>query len=207
MLTAALHPSWMLVRLELETRAHTAGADADRLTLLDDASPTRYRQYLCRTLGFEAAFEDKLARMHDLDPQIQKLRGMTGRLRADLRALGMTDPQIDSLPRCTVPLQKTAPQALGWIYVLERNSLVHGLIRRHLATRLPREVTVATTYLAMHDGKPGTRYRELGVVLDHVARSSPYAPGAIVSAAHEAFRLQRQWYATFAKREVPLAAS
>jgi heme oxygenase len=206
MLTAAQHPSWMLVRLELETRCHTGNADSDRLVLLDDPSPTRYRQYLSRTLGFEESFEDKLARMQDLDPVIERLRGMTGKLRADLRALGMTDPQIDHLPRCSIPLLKSAPQALGWIYVLERNSLVHGLIRRHLAPRLPREHSVATTYLATHDGKTGTRYRELGVVLDNVARVSPYAPGAIVSAAHEAFRIQRQWYALFAKRDTPLAS-
>ena len=206
MLTAAQHPSWMLVRLELETRAHTGTADADRLILLDDTTPTRYRQYLARTLGFEEAFEDKLARMHDLDPAIERLRGMTGKLRADLRALGMTDQQIDQLPRCSIPLLKSAAQALGWIYVLERNSLVHGLIRRHLATRLPREVSVASSYLATHDGKPGTRYRELGTILDAAARTSPYAPGAIVSSAHEAFRLQRMWYATFAKRDTPLAS-
>jgi heme oxygenase len=206
MLTAGQHPSWMLVRLELETRAHTAGADSDRLVLLDDTTPSRYRQFLCRTLGFEESFEDRLARMHDLDPQIERLRCLTGRLRADLRAIGVTDPQIEHVQRCSIPMLKSAPQAMGWIYVLERNSLIHGLIRRHIGARMPREYSVASSYLAVHDGKPGTRYRELGTVLDAVARTSPYAPGAIVQAAHEAFRLQRLWYALFAKRDMPFAS-
>jgi heme oxygenase len=206
MLTAGQHPSWMLVRLELETRAHTAGADSDRMVLLEDTSPSRYRQFLCRTLGFEEAFEDKLARMHDLDPRIERLRSVTGRLRSDLRAIGVTDPQIEHVQRCTIPMLKSAPQAMGWIYVLERNSLVHGLIRRHIGTRLKHEYAVASSYLGLHDGKPGTRYRELGVVLDAIARASPYAPGAIVQAAHEAFRMQRLWYATFAKRDHTLAS-
>jgi heme oxygenase len=196
----------MLVRLELETHVHTPSADADRLVLFDDSSVPAYRQFLSRVYGFEAPVEEALARTHGLDPQIATLHAFAGLIHADLCALGMTDPQISRLPRCAVPELKSPAPALGWLYVLERNTLLHGLIRRHLARRIPKQMESALSYLSMHEGKPGTRYRKLGTVLDAFAKHTAFVPGQIVSAAHEAFRTQRHWFASFSKKYEPLAS-
>jgi heme oxygenase len=196
----------MLVRLEIETHVHTPSADADRLVLFDDSSVPAYRQFLSRVYGFEAPVEEALARTNGLDPQIATLHAFTQLLHADLRVLGLTDPQIGRLARCAVPELKSPAPALGWLYVLERNTLLHGLIRRHVARRIPKEMASAVSYLSMYEGKPGTRCRTLGTVLDSFARHTAFVPGQIVSAAHEAFRTQRHWFASFSNKYEALAS-
>jgi heme oxygenase (biliverdin-IX-beta and delta-forming) len=182
----------MLVRLELETRAHAEAADLDRMYLLEQTTPTRYRRYLAAAFGFEAPIDTMMACMTELDPAIAATYGLASKLRRDLRVLGITDSRIDLLPRCPmVPLFESTPQLLGWIYVLERSRMLNGLIRR----QLPPELAQASAYLSTHDGKIGTRYRRLGQLLDAYARELALSGGQIVRAAHDAFRAHRHWFA------------
>ena len=42
------------------------------------------------------------------------------------------------MPRCsTVFPFRTPAEALGWIYVVERNTLLHAVVERHLRSRMP----------------------------------------------------------------------
>jgi heme oxygenase len=201
----------MLVRLALETRSYHARADADRLALLEDATPGKYRAFLGRVLGFEGRYEEALRRTPGLDPQVVRTRAKADRIAVDLAALGMTEREIAALPRCnSIPsVFRTIAQALGWMYVVERNTLLHGLLRRHLEMHLPPELERAGSYLGAYGDTPGARYRELGELLGTAARGS-VMPNHVVSAANDAFRHQRSWFTAPERNEhapvTPLAS-
>ncbi len=78
------------------------------------------------------------------------------------------------------------------MYVIERATLAHSVIRRHLLTRLPREVRNASNYLSCYAGVVGMRWRNFGATLDDVGRH-PAIADRVVTAANEAFRCQRRW--------------
>lgn len=193
----------MLIRLALETRAHHASADADRLALLDEApTPERYRTFLRRIYGFEARYEQALIQTPALAPRIVREHMRVSHLRDDLLALGETAESLAALPRPPIPQFRHEAQALGWVYVVERNTLLHGLVRRHLWRVMPSTIAQAGSYLSAYVS-PGAHYRLLGVELDTAARRA--IPSQIVEAAHEAFACQRLWFAAMA-RPIKLAS-
>lgn len=182
-------PPWMLVRIALETSIHQAPADEDRLGGLDVQTERDYRAMLVRIHGFEAPAEAGIAAVKGLDPELVKDRARIGKLQQDLRALGLPPEQIATLPRATVNI-RSIPQALGWMFVLERHTLIAGLVRRHIARTLGEDAPLG--YLTAYGETPGARFRAFGTSLS--AQAHVHAPAAIVSAANEAFRAQRQWY-------------
>ena len=185
-----MSPPWMLIRLALETRAHHPWADEDRLRLMDATSRADYRAYLVRLYGFEAPVESALARMTEVDPELVRDRFKVDRLRDDLVALGLNQEVIDWIPRVPSVNIRSGAQAMGWLYVLERSTLLSGLVRRHVQRTLGVEqLGGALHYLST--AAPGARFRELGEALCRSARR--YTPRAIIAAANEAFRAQRQW--------------
>jgi heme oxygenase len=187
----------MLLRLAIETRSHHNAADDDRLSLMDVKTRAEYRSFLVRIFGFEAAVEEALLRVKDVDADVMRGRLRAEHLRHDLYTLGLTPEVLEWLPRLThVPI-RTAPQALGWLFVLERSTLIAGLLRRHLERMLKDSLCGAVQYLASYGEKPGARFHALGELLGRYAHR--YTPGEIVSAANEAFRSQRQWYASFGR--------
>lgn len=184
----------MLIRLALETKVHHAAADADRLALLEDTTAARYRAFLEAVYAFESRYEQALIQTPDLDPQILRRRLRAARAYDDLRALGAMPAELVALPRPAIPVLRSAAEALGWMYVVERNTLLHGLLRRHLARVLPEVMDRGGSYLAAYGETPGERYRDLGVELDNVARTA--IPSQLVDAAHVAFACQRLWFVT-----------
>lgn len=194
-------PSWMLLRLALETRQHHARADADRIMLMDASCELEYRRHLARIYGFEAPVETALERVPDIEPQVVAARKRADRLRADLTALGMTTRQIDQLPRCVVAIQSPA-QAFGWMFVVERLSLLAGLIRRHLARQLPDTMQVAGAYLGAYDDRAGALFRALGDACGRHAGQNAVEPAAMVAAANRAFHRQRDWFAKLRARPI-----
>jgi heme oxygenase len=181
----------MLIRLALETKPHHASADADRLTLLEDDVPTagRYRTFLEAVYGFEASYERALIQTPALEPRLVRACSRLVLLERDLRALGATN--LDAMPQPLIPAFPHEAHALGWIYAVERNTLLHGLVRRHLWRALPRVMDRAGSYLAAYT-TPGARYRDLGIDLEAGALRS--IPSQIVAGANEAFACQRLWF-------------
>lgn len=187
--------SWMVERLNAETRAFHADIEAD-LDLLFQAetTATQYLVYLMRAYGFEAPLESTLAMTPNLELMID-LKGRTkaGFIAQDLLALGLRPSQIADMPQClTIPHFRGAAEALGWMFVVERSTLSHSVLRRHLLTRLPREMKVASAYLQSYSGTVGVRWRQFGATLDLVARH-PAVADRIVASALDAFRCQRRW--------------
>jgi heme oxygenase (biliverdin-IX-beta and delta-forming) len=191
------HPSWMIERLDVGTRIHHAEADADFDALFGDhMSSTDYLSYLTRAYGFEAPLEWALAMTPNLDLVIDlQERQRANLLAQDLVQLGLRPLDITRLPQCMrIPQFRGAAEALGWMYVVERSTLAHSVIRRHLQTRLPRPIETASAYLQCYSGVVGSRWRHFGIVLEDVCRHPAIAERVIIS-ANEAFRAQRRWLA------------
>jgi heme oxygenase len=193
-------PPWMLLRLALETHVHHARADEDRLAAMDIKSVADYRAFLLRVWGFEAAIEHVLVRLLGDDPVVAA-RCKTQRLREDLIALGVLARDVDALPSATLNI-RSAPQALGSLFVIERHTLLSGLIARHVRRTLGDELDRALRYLSAYGDTPGAHFRELGDTLGTYAWR--YTPSAIVAGANDAFRAQRHWYEP--ALEVPVVA-
>jgi heme oxygenase len=189
------HGSWMCERLSAETKRHHADADSDfDVLFLQDTTTANYLVFLMRVYGFEVPLETALATTPNLELMLDlSERRKTQFLVEDVQALGLTARDLDQLPQClAIPQFRGAAEALGWMYVVERATLAHAVIRRHLLTRLPREMATASQYLRSYEGVLGSRWRSFGVVLDDVARQ-PAIADRIVTAANEAFRAQRRW--------------
>jgi heme oxygenase len=190
----------MLLRVALDTRSHHAAADADRLGLLEAPSVARYRSLLSRIFGFEAPVEAAIAHTPGIDSALLRGRTRIPLLARDLMALGMSAGEIVELPRYGIHSRfPTATRALGWLYVVERSALVHGLMLRHLASQLPATMSGASGYLAAYDGSAGERLRQLGLVLGEVGRGVG-AADRIVAGADEAFQAQHRWLSALRAR-------
>ncbi|MDB4954966.1 MAG: hypothetical protein JWO36_2535 [Myxococcales bacterium] len=183
--------SWMLDHLAHETRVHHAAADGDRLAAMERPTEQSYRAFLSRVYCFEAPLEAAFAATTGFNAGLVQTHTRTKRLAADLEAIGVAAGGLDMGP--TLGFGDVA-DALGWMYVLQRNTLLHGLIFRQLQSRIGSVVEKANSYLTAHENTAGARLRELGIALDTTARRT-YIAARIVHAAGEAFRCQRQWYA------------
>jgi heme oxygenase (biliverdin-IX-beta and delta-forming) len=192
------HTSWMIERLNGDTRSFHPDAEADFDILFSpDATVAHYREFLARAYGFEAPLEAMLSTTPNLDLMIDlRERQKAGYLAQDLLGLGMRPAELSAIPHClTIPQFTGAAEALGWMYVVERTTLAYSIIRRHLATRMPREIRRASAYLSCYTGVVGTRWRQFGATLDLVGRH-PAIAERIASAALEGFAAQRRWAGT-----------
>ena len=187
--------SWMIERLNQETAAYHPDADADLDPLFRaDAGAAAYMLYLMRVYGFEAPLESSLTMTPGLDLLIDvRARARSAAIASDLMQLGLRPSQVAEMPQClTIPQFRGAAEALGWMYVAERCTLAHSVIKNHLGTRLPAEIGKASAYLSAYAGTVGARWRDFGEKLDKVAHH-PAIADRIVHAAGDAFRCQRRW--------------
>jgi heme oxygenase (biliverdin-IX-beta and delta-forming) len=186
----------MLIRLNVETRALHPEADYPWLELMSlDTSRNRYADHLVATYGFEAPVEAALALTPQLGEVIQlRQRARSGLIVEDLLALGLTPARIARLPQCRhiVPFRDPA-EALGWMYALERVTLLHDAVRTHVAMRMP--ALSAWNYLSAYSGIAGQRWQDFGRALDDYA-VTPAAADHVVAGARAAFTCQRDWFAT-----------
>lgn len=185
----------MIERLNNETRAHHAEAESDFDVLFEaETTPRHYLMFLVRAYGFEAPLESTLGMTPNLERMIDvKERTKAGFIAQDLIALGLHPQQIAELPQClTIPQFHEVADALGWMYVVERTTLAHSVLRRHLLTRLPHRMRNASNYLCSYTGVVGSRWRKFGATLDDIA-GEPEVADRVVCAANDAFRCQRRW--------------
>jgi heme oxygenase len=186
----SLMQPWMLALLAERTRPLHARVDRDRLAILDVEHPTLagYAEYLAKIYGFEAAVETALLGVDGFDARLVRTHLKTHLLATDLEALGIEPYRIALFE--PVVFDGVA-EALGWMYVVQRSTLPHGVIRRYLAEKLP--IAGASAYLCATEGRAGALLRQLGVVLDAATRHRPSNAERIVLAAGDAFRLQRHY--------------
>jgi heme oxygenase len=184
-----------LIRLNLDTRDLHPSIDRFWLALIDKPTTTEaeYREHLERAYGFEAPIEAALAYTH----RLQELVGVTHRFRSgliaqDLLNLGVPAQKLASLPQAAVAPFSSISEALGWLYVHERATLIHGTVCGVVLDRLPH-LAHASSYLCAHSGHIGSRWDELGETLDALART-PMIYQRISRAAVDAFETAIAWY-------------
>jgi len=186
-------PPNLLMQLNLATQSYHLDADAPWLDLIGPGrTVSTYMRRLVRSYGFEAPVEAALA----YTPHVASLvdlrnRARSGLIAQDLLALGLVPHQIATLDECPITPFASVSEALGWLYVNERATLIHDVIRKRLTFHHP-EIANATHYLGAYEGVVGTRWQELGDILERVARNDRIAD-QITTAAVAAFQQQIAW--------------
>jgi heme oxygenase len=184
--SSAMHgASKILQQLEYAARVHHVAVDPARVSLLaPNVCRETYVAYLARVYAFEAPVEARWRTTARLESVIDLPRPLhTELLASDLRALGCTLEAVE--PASFVGLE----QALGWMYVVERGRRLNAMLRRHLLRRLPDEIEIAGSYLAV-SSPSGMRWQRFAVALGRLARNRATAE-QILNAAHRAFRALR----------------
>ncbi len=185
-----------LTGVDQRTQAHHGAADASWLALLSaDVRRTDYIHQLIITYGFEAPLECAFAYTPRLAGVIElRDRARSGLLLQDLLGLGHASSQLARLPQCfsIAPFEDVA-EALGWLYVVERPTLQHSLVRRNLLQRFP-DLRTSCSYLAGAGSLAAARWQALGVALDRFATTDEIAARIALGANH-AFRRWLDWVA------------
>jgi len=174
----------IVARLDAETRRHHVEADGLWLDLSrPSVAIADYVASLVDAYGFEAPLELAWARTAGLDVIVDLARRPRAQLiERDLIAFG-----IGAARTVHVPERFTIPDALGWMYVVERMHLLHGAVRRHLAAHVP-DATRGTAYLDACAADASVRWRDFAAALDGIGATSPRIADGIVRGAHDGFR-------------------
>jgi heme oxygenase (biliverdin-IX-beta and delta-forming) len=184
----------LLDRLTEETRALHKEAETEADTLLADTTIAAYRRFLGRWYGFIGPVERSLLDVPGLDRVLDPRRLRKHLLlEHDLQALGVKPPEMKALPQCmSVPLFDDLRDALGWAFVIERSTLSHPNVFRHLAAAMPGEAAFGSSFLKCYFGSVGEMWRSFG---DGLASGAPAAEDAerIVDAAKAGYRHFRRW--------------
>ena len=182
-----------VIQLNMATRAHHVEADTPWLDLLvPTVGRHRYLSHLLKVYGFEAPLEAAFRYTPGVGALVDlRARMRSGLIAQDLIRLGVSAARLADLPQRFITFAGPA-EALGWMYVIERATLLHGGVRRYLTQHIPG-AGEATSYLAAYEGSVGQRWSELGSAFDAIS-PSPTVTRQIVSAAHAGFRALCEWF-------------
>ncbi len=187
---SSLASSRMLARLGAESERQLEIVDDQLVTSLVHPTRSAYRYLLARIYGFEAPVGTAVLQAQNLDTNFARPRIRAGRLAADLLALTITPHEQALLARRhPVPVLRSAGEALGWMYVLERLAQRIAPLSRHLGDRLPEELVYAGSYLR---SAHGPSLCGLGDALDLLTRTTAMAD-RIAAGANAGFRSLHAW--------------
>jgi len=182
--------SRMLARLGAESETFLDVVDDQLVGSLINPNRSSYRYMLARIYGFEAPVGTAVLQAQNLDAHFARPRIRSGRLAADIIALTIS-PQEQALlaRRHQVPALRSAGEALGWMYVLERLAQRVAPLGRHLYDRLPSELLHAGSY--MQSASEHSLFG-LGDALDLLTRTTAMAD-RIAAGANAGFRSLHAW--------------
>ena len=182
-----------IIRLNLATREHHAAADAPWLDLMvPTVGRDTYVEHLVKVYGFEAPLEAALRYTPGLSALVDlRPRTRAGLIVQDLMRLGLGASRTAGLAQRFTTFS-TAAEALGWMYVVERATLLHGAVRRYLTGHVA-DVASASAYLSAYDGVAANRWSDLGSALETVAQV-PSAKNQLLRAAHQGFLALCEWF-------------
>jgi heme oxygenase len=189
--------SGLLARLNIATRQWHADVDEPWLDLLrPDTGRANYLSLLVRTYGFVAPFEGACKYTPNVTRLLEFQRlSRAGLIARDLLALGLSPSQVANVDQCpSITTFKDVSEALGWLYVVERATLLHDGIHRRLLSQIP-DIEDACTYLRAHGGRVAEQWTAFGRLLDRVG-AKPDMANEIVAAANDAFACVKQWFRT-----------
>lgn len=186
-----------LALLDRETREFhlEAGRGWDQLLYGGDTTRDDYIRQLTVTYGFESPLEAVcsstrgIARVIDL-----RERRRSVLIVQDLLALGCTEDDVKAIRCCSLAPFQDAAEALAWMYVVERPTLIHLDVRDELTSRFV-DLGRATAYLGAYNGSTSMRWAKLGIALDRLCASNEVCK-RVVEAARAAFRALIEWQRT-----------
>ncbi|MCU7650940.1 biliverdin-producing heme oxygenase [Pseudomonas piscis] len=153
-----------------------------------------YQRLIQAYYGFyqplEAALEQSGLIPTGYEPQ---LRRKTPALNGDLLALGLSQAEIDHLPRCPdLPRLDSPGTCLGTLYVLEGATLGGQILRREMARRLALDAGNGGAFLDVYGALTGRRWKDF---LDYLGRmpSHTSARQQVVDAAQSTFACFERW--------------
>ena len=182
------------MRLNASTRRFHVDVDEPWLALLrPSATISDYLDVLVRTYGVVAPFESACHYTPGLDGlEVFIQVNRAGRIAQDLLALGLRPAQIASIPTCSsIAMFRGVEEVLGWLYVIERATLMHGGVLRYILRNLP-EVEPACSYLSTRDQRGAEHWLAFGRVLDRASKR-PNATNEIMTATSAAFATCAGW--------------
>ena len=190
----------LVSRLELATRQWHADVDAPWLGLVrPSVTQDDYLGVLVRTFGFVAPLESACKYTPGLE-RLVDMRRLTraGLLAQDLLTLGVSPQALARAPQCfAITTFADVPEALGWLYVVERMALVQNGIRQHLQSHI-RGLENACAYLEELE-RARDYWEGFARTLDRLSARSDIT-NEIVAAASAGFVCARAW--TIGDREL-----
>jgi heme oxygenase len=187
----------MLARLEGETSSFHAEADRgwNRLLRGEDFTRDHYVHQLTVTYGFESPFEAACSHTTGV-AQLIDLRGRwrSGHIVQDLLALGCPPDDLAEIQCCSIAPFQDAAEALAWMYVVERPTLIHAELCEELTSRFV-DLARATTYLRAYEGTASKRWADLGIALDRLSVSDKIGK-RVIDAARAGFQAMVEWQRT-----------
>lgn len=191
-----LHSYFAMILQTLREHTHESHRRLEgRLDLLERTiSLGLYRDLLARFYGFYVPAEARLARLCFAMPALQDAqRRKEPLLVQDLKALGMSAGQIQSLPLCAdLPALAMLPQALGCLYVLEGSTLGGQIISRHLQSVHDLDAGNGAAFFRSYGPEVGAMWRAFGAALCSYP-AGPEEEKLILSAACETFSTLEAW--------------
>lgn len=179
--------------LRRETRFHQCVSDADRIALTGrPPTLTGYVSYLAKMYGYEAPLESALS----VAPDLAKHLDVSNRMKAatlgtDLVALGFPPANLLALPVCAFEPLRSLPQALGWLFVSEKNRTGHQLFRTYLSHELPAVLDGSTPGITRTSADD---WRQFERVLEGIVTRDSRALDKVIEAAIEAYDCQHYWF-------------
>lgn len=181
------------MRLNAATRHFHADVDEPWLDLVrPNIGVSDYLAVLVRTYGLVAPFESAcrytpgLVRVIDFRHMMR-----AGLIAQDLLALGLSPQQVASIPTCSaVSMFQTTSEALGWLYVIERSTLLQDGIRKHLLRHV--NIEHACSYVSAYESRVGEHWAAFSRTLERAVADAS-AANDIIHSACTAFDACRKW--------------
>jgi heme oxygenase len=184
-----------LVKLNLATRQWHAAVDDGWLDLLrPTVTVADYLSQLVRTYGLVAPFEGACRYTPGFSRLVEYGQlNRAGLIAHDLLALNVSASQLANVPICaSITVFNSVAEALGWLYVVERTTLLADGLTRHIHHVLP-QVANATIYLDTFAKRSTEHWQQFGREIDR-ALADPQVSEETVAAACSAFQLAQTWF-------------
>jgi heme oxygenase (biliverdin-IX-beta and delta-forming) len=184
-----------LVRLNAATRQWHSAVDDSWLDLLrPSVTVSDYAGQLIRTYGLVAPFESACKYTPTLARIVDRWRLMrAGLIAQDLLELELSPSQVAAVPTCpAITVFATPGEALGWLYVVERTTLLADGLLRHIRHVLP-QAWGATRYLETFSTQGTEYWQSFARIVDRATTDTTIAH-EIERAACSAFEVAHEWF-------------
>lgn len=159
------------------------------------ASLEAYRSLLARMLGFYAPFEASQSRLDWREAGLDfEARRKAHLLRADLSALGLSEPAIDALPlRQRLPEPGSLAAGLGHQYVLEGATLGGQILAREIERSLGLSPGAGGSFYAGYGERTGSMWRGFCSAANSYCGDDPRRHEDALAGAVQTFEAFEAW--------------